>query len=393
MREPKIYSMNGGYGFRMDVGINPKTGKRDRKRFGPYPTKTLARQEMKKIFIQVKQGEFVGTENMRVKEFLEKWLEHKRVNVSAGTYAHYKPFVMNHWIPNLGMAKLNDVKPSDIQEIYDESVENEVVSVRSIGHMHRILNNAYNTAIKWELATRNPCTAIKPPKPEKYEMTTWDEFEVQHFLEFTKDDIYYIGYLLALSTGMRKGEILGVRWQDIDFNNQMLSVRQAVTRKKGGGFTIGELKNDNSDRTISLFDHVIEELKDHRKKQMEYKMKHRDKYKDNDLVLAASNGSFILPRNFDRQWKPLMKKSGLKQIRFHDFRHTHATLMLKQGVHPKIVQERLGHSSISVTMDLYSHVLPNIQKAAAEEFGSKIFGSKKEEKRAVSNSNVPISDQ
>ncbi|WP_077623798.1 tyrosine-type recombinase/integrase [Sediminibacillus massiliensis] len=376
MREPTIYKMAGGYGFRMDTGKDPKTGKRVRQRFGPYRTKGMARTERNRIMQQINEGTFVAARDMKVSDFLLKWLEHKRVNVSAGTYSHYKPYIMNHWIPNLGMAKINEVRPSDIQQLYDEYVEEGTLSNQSIVHMHRILNNAYNAAITWEWAVRNPCTSIKPPKPEKFEMKVWDEFEVNHYLEVTKNDRFYIGYLLALSTGMRKGEILGLRWQDIDFTNQVIAVRQAVTRKKGGGYRIGEVKNKNSHRTISLFDHVMEELKKHRKQQMTYKMENRNTYEDQDLVISANNGSFVLPRNFDRHWRPLMKESSLKMIRFHDFRHTHATLLLKQGVHPKVVQERLGHSSITVTLDLYSHVLPNIQKAAAEQFGESIFGSK-----------------
>ncbi|WP_053217695.1 tyrosine-type recombinase/integrase [Virgibacillus senegalensis] len=383
MREPKIYPLDsGGYGFRMDIGKDPKTGKRKRPRFGPYKSKTTARLERNKIMQQIMEGTFVEQKEMTLKDFLLRWLDHKRVNVSEGTYAHYKPYIMHHWIPNLGMAKINEVKPVHIQEIYDEYIENEVLSNQSIVHMHRVLNNAFNDAIKWEWAVRNPCTPIKPPRPEKYEMKVWDEFELQHFLEFSKGDRFYVAYLLALSTGMRKGEILALRWQDIDFSNKLLAVRQAVTRKKGGGYKIGETKSKNQ-RTISLFNHVLEELKTYRKQQMSFKMENRDKYEDQDLILAANNGSFILPRNLDRSWRPLMKKSGLKFIRFHDFRHTHATLMLKQGVHPKVVQERLGHSSITVTLDLYSHVLPNIQRAAAEQFGDEIFGAKNENKDSI----------
>ena len=383
MREPKIYEMAGGYGFRMDVGIDPKTGKRQRQRFGPFRNMKETKLERARIMRELHEGKFVQDRTTTFKDFMLRWLDHKKNNVSPGTYDHYRNAAVNHLIPNFGQARLDQIKPVHIQELYDTYVEEERLSNQSIVHMHRVLNNAYKTAIAWELAYKNPCSPIKPPKPEKHEMQTWDEFEVQHFLDVAKGNRFYIAYLLALTTGMRKGEVLGLRWQDIDFNNHTLSVRQAVTKKAGIGYKLGKLKTDGSQRNISLFKHVIEELKKHRKEQMAYKMEHRKTYKDQDLVTATSTGSFVQYRNFYKVWEPVMIESGLKFIRFHDFRHTHASLMLKQGVHPKIVQERLGHSSITVTLDLYSHVLPNMQKSAAEQFGKHIFGGKDENKGSL----------
>lgn len=225
------------------------------------------------------------------------------------------------------------------------------------------------------MVNKNPCTSIKPPKPEKFEMQVWDELDVKTFLDFSKTDRFYIVYLLALTTGMRKGELLGLKWQDVDFTNKTISVKRAVTRKKGGGFEIGSLKTDHSYRNISLFEHVIKELEEYKHEQRKFKMKNRKTYKDEDLITASSSGSFILPRNLDRSWLSALDESMLKKIRFHDMRHTHATLLLKQGTHPKVVQERLGHYSVTVTLDLYSHVSPTIQRTAAENFGDKIFGT------------------
>ncbi|WP_342399619.1 tyrosine-type recombinase/integrase [Weizmannia sp. FSL W8-0676] len=383
MREPKIYETAGGYGFRLDIGTDPVTGKRLQRRFGPYKKKTEARRALSQKQYEISSGRYVDSQDIKLGDFLKRWLDHKSKNVSSGTMANYRPFVMNHLIPNLGNIKMDQLKPGQIQELYDEYVEEETLSNQSIVHMHRILNNAYKKAIEWEIVTKNPCVAVKPPKPEKHRLQVWDETEVQFFLDMAKEDRFYIAYLLALSTGMRKGEILGLRWQDIDFTNQILSVNQAVTRKKGGGHEIGPLKTEKSYRNISLFDYVVTELKKYRHEQMKFKMENRKTYKDQDLVLASSTGSFILPRNLDRNWLDLIEKSALKPIRFHDMRHTHATILLKQGVHPKVVQERLGHSSITVTLDTYSHVLPNIQKAAAEKFGEQIFGNKPDSKHDI----------
>lgn len=383
IKEPNIYEMVDGYGFRLDIGINPVTGKRVQKRFGPFKGKTVARKELAKKINEIESGTLLNPSDIKLGVFLKQWLDHKEKHVSKGTMAHYKPYINKHLIPNLGALKFDQLKPYHIQELYDQYVEEETLSNQSIVHMHRILNNALKTAIMWELANKNPCDGIKPPKPEKYEMQVWDKPDVDEFLMVAKKDRFYIIYLLALSTGMRKGELLGLKWQDIDFTNQDLSVRRAVTRKKGGGFEIGPLKTENSYRNISLFDHVMEELEEYKQEQRKYIMKNRKTYKDQDLVMANSNGSFILPRNLDRNWLSTLEESMLRKIRFHDMRHTHATLMLKQGTHPKVVQERLGHYSISVTLDLYSHVLPNIQKAAAEQFGEQIFGIKGKNKHSI----------
>ncbi len=374
-RENRIYEMAGGYGFRLDIGTNPVTGERLQKRFGPYSGKTLAKNEMLKIKNEINAGIFKNPTDIKLKEFLQRWLDHKSKHVSKGTMAHYKPYVNRHLITNLGGLKIDRLKPLHIQELYDSYIEEETLSNQSIVHMHRILNNVYKLAMNWDLVNKNPCTNIKPPKPEKFEMQVWDEVDVRTFLDFSKTDRFYIIYLLALTTGMRKGELLGLKWQDVDFTNKTISVNRAVTRKKGGGFEIGSLKTDHSYRNISLFNHVIAELEEHKHEQRKFKMKNRKTYKDEDLITSNSYGSFILPRNLDRNWLPLLEESMLKRIRFHDMRHTHATLLLKQDVHPKVVQERLGHYSITVTLDLYSHVLPNIQQAAAEQFGEHIFGT------------------
>lgn len=381
MREPKIYETAGGYGFRLDIGTDPVTGKRLQRRFYRIK-KTEARRALSQKQYEISSGRYVDSQDIKLGDFLKRWLDHKSKNVSSGTMANYRPFVMNHLIPNLGNIKMHQLKPGQIQELYDEYVEEETLSNQSIVHMHRILNNAYKKAIEWEIVTKNPCVAVKPPKPEKHRLQVWDETEVQFFLDMAKEDRFYIAYLLALSTGMRKGEILGLRWQDIDFTNQILSVNQAVTRKKEADTRLA-LKTEKSYRNISLFDYVVTELKKYRHEQMKFKMENRKTYKDQDLVLASSTGSFILPRNLDRNWLDLIEKSALKPIRFHDMRHTHATILLKQGVHPKVVQERLGHSSITVTLDTYSHVLPNIQKAAAEKFGEQIFGNKPDSKHDI----------
>lgn len=372
-----IYKTADGYGFRVSMGKDPVTGKYPQKRFSGYKSKTQARQEKKRIELEVKQGTYLVDQDIKLATFLQKWLDHKSKHVTEGTMSHYRPYVNKHLIPHLGHVDIGKVKPSHIQQLYDYYVEEEILTNTSIKHMHRILHNAYNAAIKWEYVSRNPCLGASPPAPEKKMMQTWDEIDIQTFLEENMNHRLYMFYLLALSTGMRKGELLGLTWDNIDFTNSVLAVTQAVRKKKGGGYELGKVKTKYAERTISLFDHVNEALKKHKKDQMAYKMENRQSYEDQGLVFATGNGTFFSPHNIQRYWAQSLKESAVKPIRFHDLRHTHATLLLKMKEHPKVVQERLGHSSITVTLDLYSHVMPNIQKEAATNFGQHIFGDAK----------------
>ncbi|QAS52843.1 tyrosine-type recombinase/integrase [Halobacillus litoralis] len=372
-----IYKTADGYGFRASMGKDPVTGRYIQKRFSGYTSKTQARQEKKRIELEVKQGTYLVDQDITLGDFLKEWLNHKGKHVTEGTMSHYRPYINKHLIPYLGHVEIGKLKPSHIQQLYDYYVEEELLTNQSIKHMHRVLHNAYNTAIKWEYVAKNPCLGATPPAPEKRMMQTWDEVDIETFLEENKEHRLYTFYLLSLSTGMRKGELLGLTWNNIDFTNNMLAVTQAIRKKKGGGYEIGKVKTKHAERTISLFDHVNEALKKHKREQMAYKMSNRQSYKDADLVFATSNGTHFNPHNIQRYWMKSLEESAVKTIRFHDMRHTHATLLLKMGVHPKVVQERLGHSSITVTLDLYSHVMPNIQKEAATDFGEKIFGHAK----------------
>jgi len=206
--------------------------------------------------------------------------------------------------------------------------------------------------------------AVTPPKTRKVEMQTWDNEQVKVFLNVSKDSPYYPIYLTAINTGMRRGEVLGLRWQDIDFDNNIVYVRQSLQEVKNVGLTFKEPKSGKS-RSITITPSLVKELKKIYKQQLENKLSFGQEYHDLDLVFSQINGKPIQPTEMARNYRKMVDKSGLPYIRFHDLRHTHATLLLQKGVHPKVVSERLGHSTIGITMDTYTHVLPNMQKEAA----------------------------
>lgn len=227
---------------------------------------------------------------------------------------------------------------------------------------------ALQTAVKWGLVGRNVADAVDPPRIRRSEMQTWDEDDVNRFLENAKDSPYYALFYTALFTGMRRSELLALRWQDVDFIYSQIYVSRSSHQLKDGSFIFTQPKSAKSRRTIALTPSTILMLREYHEEQKLERDMTGNPLTDGDLVFSDIEGKPLRPNTITRAWTTLAAKCGLKVIRLHDARHTHASLMLKQGIHPKVVQERLGHSTIAMTLDIYSHVAPGIQQAAAESF-------------------------
>jgi integrase len=224
------------------------------------------------------------------------------------------------------------------------------------------------TAVKWGLISRNVADAVDPPRTHNTEMNTWDEDSIISFLNTVKNTPYYALFHTALFTGMRRSELLALRWQDIDLIYSQISVSRGLHQLNDGSYIFTQPKSAKSQRTIALSPSAILVLNEHHEKQKLERMLQGISLTDNDLVFSHPDGKPMRPNTVSRAWTILAAHAGLKVIRFHDARHSHASLMLKQGAHPKIVQERLGHSTIAITLDTYSHVAPGLQEAAAKRF-------------------------
>ncbi|WNS82402.1 site-specific integrase [Domibacillus sp. DTU_2020_1001157_1_SI_ALB_TIR_016] len=222
-----------------------------------------------------------------------------------------------------------------------------------------------------ELIKKNPASGVEKPKVTSKETIIWNATEVSLFLKHSMSSPYYIAFLLAVTTGMRQGEILGLRWRDIDFENECLYIRQTLTHD-GIGFKEGT-KSTAGNRSVGLDAVTIFNLKQHRKRIASNKLKYGPAYLNSDLIVCTSNGKPINPRNVLRTFYRLIAKANLPKIRFHDLRHTHASLMLQQGENIKLISERLDHSSVKITLDTYSHVLPNMQREASKRLANKLF--------------------
>ena len=246
------------------------------------------------------------------------------------------------------------------------------LSSQTVRLTHVILKEALSHAVTWGLLTRNPSDAVTPPKPEKQEMEMWDVPIIHTFLEAAKDSPYGDLYHLAILTGMRRGELVGLRWEYVNIDERWLSVASTFQRINGRGIVIGGPKTNSSRRTIALSGDAIDLLKDTRTRQLERRLAVGPLWQDNGYVFSQADGKPLHPDKVTNAFTKIVRDSGLPHLTLKGLRHAHATLLLAAGVHPKIVSERLGHSNISITMDIYSHVMPGMQEAAAQAIDERL---------------------
>lgn len=358
------------WAFVVEYGKHPETGKRRQKTRSGFDTKAEAERELAKVLHELNTDTYIEPTKDDFSTYMTSWLAQKKLSIRPGTYKTYRWLVNYHIIPELGQHKMVNLLPQHLVSLYERLQNGEKrLSSQTIVSIHRVIHDALNTAVKWELLSKNVAHVVKPPKVVSKEMTVWSDEELAQFLEFTKNSRYYIIFLLAATTGMRRGEVLGVKWEDIDLSTGRLSVRRSYTRGLVGHI-FQEPKTTSGIRTIVLPQLTIEALKKHRLVLEQDKLKAEKvgtEYNDQGMVVQTRNGYPVSPYFLESRWRDLLSKSGLPKIRLHDLRHTHASLLLLAGVHPKAVSERLGHSSITITLDRYSHVFPTLQQEAAEK--------------------------
>ena len=332
-------------------------------------TRKEVQEKLKTALYEQQKGLLITGSQQKVDQFLTHWLEDvQKQRVRARTYERYEEIVRLHLIPAIGHHALQKLTPQHIQSFYKKKLE-EGLSNTTVVCFHSVLHKALETAVRWDLIGRNTCDLVSPPRREHFEIQPLNSSQIQQFLTIIQGHRQEALFILALATGMRRGEILGLKWRDVDLEEGVLHIQRILTRipskLPGKGFTEAEPKTERGRRSILLPVFTVEALKAHRVRQLEAKLKAGIGWQDHDYVFCTSIGTHLNPtRDVLDQFKILLKKAGLPAIRFHDLRHSSATMLLGMKVHPKIVQEILGHSQISITMDIYSHVLPTMQEEA-----------------------------
>jgi len=346
-------------------------GKRKQKKKRGFATKKEAQSALIEAEHSLIKDGYKETTKLLYKDFLVEWLNNKKTVIRESTYSTYSWLINNFIIPEIGDNDITKVSPIQIQTLYSKLLNNGNLSTENISKIHSLINNSLDRAYRWGLIKKNSAELVEKPRIQKKEMKVWTIDEVKTFLEISKSSRYHIAFVLALTTGMRRGEILGLRWKDINFNSNVLSVVQTLS--VDGKKILSTTKSKTSNRNITLPTETINLLRLHFaliQKEKEYA---GILYNDNDLVVSTNIGTPCIPRNLNRIFYSLLGQTKLTRIRFHDLRHTHATILLHQGVHPKIVAERLGHSNIKITLDTYSHVLPSMQTEMALKLNNILF--------------------
>jgi len=367
MRGHIVKRGNNSYSIVLNQGFDPQTGKRKQQWISVKGTKKDAEKRLSELLHQLDTGTFMKPGKTTLREFLERWLKDYRPNLSPRGFERYEGVVKIHLVPSLGSIPLTQLRPEHLQKLYTAKL-NDGLSANTVRYHHAVLHVALQTAVRWGLVNRNVADAVSPPPVRRTEMQTWDEDDIARFLEAAKDTPYHALFYLALFTGMRRSELLALRWCDVDFVLSQVYVSRSLHQLKDGSYVFTEPKSAKSRRTIALPPSATLLLKEYREKQKLERAMLGIGLSDDDLLFSHLGGKPLRPNTITRAWTMLAARCGLKVIRLHDARHTHASLMLKQGIHPKIVQERLGHASIQMTLDTYSHVAPGLQQAAAERF-------------------------
>jgi integrase len=348
-------------------------GRRRQKTLTVKGTKKDAQRELRRIEYELQNGLRVEPSNLTLEAYLNQWLVTAQNTVSRKTYQEYEGILIKHVIPRLGQTRLSSLSPLNIEGYYQQLLKSGRLdgkgglSAQTVLHHHRLLHRALRQAVAWRLISANPVDAVTSPRVEKKEMTVLTEQETVLLLEYARPTRLYIPILLATTTGMRRGEILGLKWEDIDLTNSTLAVRRSLEQVKDG-LHFKPPKSGKA-RVVNLPQITVEGLRRYRIEQAERRLQLGPEFHDRGLICFRPDGSPWPPSNLSKCfWELVQRHPDLPRIHFHSLRHGYATLSLGRGVHPKIVSEGLGHSGIAITLDLYSHAVPALRSEAASIF-------------------------
>ena len=350
---------------------DPNSPSRKRRWHSFKGTKRQAQVECARLIAEIQRGSYIAPDRTTFAEFADRWLAHIKSQVTPKSYERYAGLMNQNIKPALGALVLTKLRPFQISSAYAAALtkgrrdgKEGGLSPRTVGHMHRVLKQALSQAVKWELLNRNPADAVDPPKVEWKPVSTYDLPQTAEIIETVRGKPIFIPVLLAALCGLRRGEICALRWRNVDFDAAQISIVESLEQTKAG--LRFKSPKSGKGRTVALSDTMIEELRSHRAQRAQDLLQLGNRLSDKDFVVGHPDGTLMPPIYISQQWGYAIAKTKLAKLRFHDLRHAHATHMLANGVHPKVASERLGHSRVGITLDLYSHVIPGMQEDAVK---------------------------
>jgi integrase len=375
-----VHKRGSTWGYVVDVGRDPATGKRKQRTKGGFRTRAAAEDALTEVLNEIRSGTVVAPSSVTLEEYLTEWLTTVRPQLRETTWASYGVAVQRIcW--GLGVRKLQALTAVEVERFYARLVNEggpagRPLAAKTVRNTHIVLHRALADAERLRLAMRNVAHLARPPAVPHVERATWTADELAAFLEHVSGDRLFAAYVLLATTGMRRGEVFGLRWRDVELSARRASVTQTVTTVNDK-LVLGPTKTNRSRRTISLDPTTVDVLHAHRVVQDQERATAGQAWDPSyDLVLCDGTGRPEHPDRFSRQFQRYVKATDLPPLRGpHNLRHTWATLALRAGVHPKVVSDRLGHATIAVTIDTYSHVAPSLDAAAADTVAADIFGS------------------
>lgn len=315
---------------------------------------------------QISAGMTYEYTRVTLNEFMTEWLTNIEGSLRNTTLTQYKQVTRDYILPALGNEKVKELSTDQIQRLYKKQLD-KGLGARSVKTIHAVLHVALNRAVELGVLSKNPASAAKPPKPKQKEMQFYDKRQVKRFLQTAKEneDRYLALFKLAITTGMRQAELLALKWSDVDLEKGNLKVQRQLKRIPGGGFTYTAPKTKAGKRTVLIGEDMINSLVSHQKQLTQDRLVAGEKWKENNLMFPSSVGTHTQPDKLLKRFKRIAKQAGLPIIRFHDLRHTAASLMLNSGVPAIVASRRLGHSKPSITLDIYGHLIPSMQEQVA----------------------------
>jgi integrase len=370
------------YSVIVELDRDPVSGKRRREWHSGYRTKRDAEAARVDILARMQRGEHVAPSKLTVADFLEqRWLPAKKSTLRSSTHASYTGNVRRHIVPGIGPAPLQGLSADVLTRFYAERLasggrKDQGLSPRSVRYLHSIIHAALADALAWGLVVRNVADAAVPPSHRAAKAPppkTWSAAELRSFLESVSDDRLYVLWLLYATTGLRRGEALGLRWPALDLTAGQVSI---VAARVTGNHDVHEStpKSERGRRSVALDPATVAALRAHRKHQLTERLAWGPAYQDSgDFVFCREDGSPLHPDDVSKRFASAVAALEVSRITLHGLRHTWASLALRAGVSPKVVSERLGHASVSFTLDVYSHVMPGMQEDAAARVASLVL--------------------